>query len=136
MERGEADPARFMEGIEELTRKIVTQEPDGDAVRKLTYFGVDEVGKCPRCGRPVYEQPNGFFCSGSSCSFALWKNSGYLAKAGIRLTRSLAAELIANGHAHVEDVKFEDSSEGDLILVELGGKYPSFKYKATDRAKS
>ena len=135
IERGEADPARFMEDIEALTRKIVTQEPDGDAVRELTYFGVDEVGKCPRCGKPVYEQSNGFFCSGSSCSFALWKNSGYLAKAGIRLTRSLAAELIANGQAHVEDVKFEDSSEGDLILVELGGKYPSFKYKATDRAK-
>ena len=136
IERGEVDPARFMADIEALTRRIVAQEPDGDAMRELTFFGVDEVGKCPRCGKPVYEQSNGFFCSGSSCSFALWKNSGYLAKAGIRLTRSLAAELIANGHAHVEDVKFEDSSEGDLILVELGGKYPSFKYKATDRAKS
>ena len=136
MERGEANPAQFMEGIEALTRKIVALEPDVDAVRQLTYFGVDEVGKCPRCGKPVYEQPNGFFCSDRSCRFALWRNSGYLAKAGIKLTRSLAAELIANGQAHVEDVKFEDSSEGDLILVELGGKYPSFKYKATDRAKS
>ncbi|MBQ8934825.1 MAG: DNA topoisomerase III, partial [Oscillospiraceae bacterium] len=99
IERGEADPAQFMEDIKALTRKIVALEPDVDAVRQLTYFGVDEVGKCPRCGKPVYEQSNSFFCSGSSCSFALWKNSGYLAKAGIRLTRSLAAELIANGQA-------------------------------------
>ena len=136
MEQGEADPTCFMEDIESLTRRIVSMPPDKEAVQKLAFYGVDEVGKCPRCGKPVYEQANGFFCSGSSCSFALWKNSSYLAKAGIQLNRQLAMELIEYGHAHVENVSFDDSSEGDLLLVEMGGKYPSYQYRSTDRENS
>jgi DNA topoisomerase-3 len=135
VERGEVSAETFMEDIAELTRRIVTVQPDLEAVRKLTYYDVDEVGKCPRCGKPVYEHGNGYFCSGENCTFALWKNSSYLAKAGIKLTRTLATELIAEGHAPVENVTFADSHTGELILVEQGGKYPSYKYKATDQER-
>ena len=36
----------------------------------------------------------------------------------------------------VENVSFDDSSEGDLLLVEMGGKYPSYQYRSTDRENS
>ncbi len=133
VERGEVSPETFMEDIAALTRRICSVQPDLEAVQKLTYYDVDEVGKCPRCGKPVYEHSNGFFCSGEHCTFALWKNSSYLAKAGIKLTRTLATALIADGKAPVENVNFADSHTGELILVEQGGKYPSYKYKAMDR---
>lgn len=132
MERGEVTPKDFMFRIEEFTLDVVGQEVDADAVTRMTYAGAKAVGKCPRCGNIVYEQPKGFFCSGKGCNWALWRNSGYLEKAGIKLTAQMAEALIADGHAPVENVRFADNntaSSGELYLVEMGGKCPSFKYK-------
>jgi DNA topoisomerase-3 len=64
IQRGEVSPRDFMHGIEDLTLEIIGQEPDKEAVKRMTYAGAQEVGNCPRCGAPVYEQPRGFFCSG------------------------------------------------------------------------
>ena len=130
IQRGEVSPRDFMHGIEDLTLEIIAQEPDQEAVKRMTYAGAQEVGNCPRCGEPVYEQPRGYFCSG--CDWALWKNSGYLNKAGIELDTQLAKALIADGHAHVDHVHFIDEEHptaGTLYLIEMGGKCPSFKYK-------
>lgn len=132
VERGETAPADFMADIVSLTRRIVSAPVDREAIEKLSHFGEDPVGHCPRCGKPVYEMAKGFACSGD-CSFVLWKDSGYLSKAGITLSRELAAELLENGEAFVENAGFHDSHEGYLVLVEMGGKYPSYKYRATDR---
>ena len=130
IQRGEASPRDFMHGIEDLTLEIIGQEPDSEAVRRMTFAGAQDVGNCPRCGEPVYEQSKGFFCSG--CDWALWKNSGYLNKAGIELDTQLARALIADGHAHGDHVHFIDEEHptaGTLYLIEMGGKCPSFKYK-------
>ena len=37
----------------------------------------EELGKCPECGKPVYEGKKSFYCSGyrEGCKFVLWKNS-------------------------------------------------------------
>ncbi len=36
----------------------------------------EELGKCPECGRPVYEGKKALYCSGykEGCRFVLWKN--------------------------------------------------------------
>lgn len=134
IQRGEVSPRDFMHGIEDLTLEIIGQEPDKEAVKRMTCAGAQEVGNCPRCGAPVFEQPRGFFCSG--CDWALWKNSGYLRKAGLTLDTELARALIADGHAHVDHVHFIDEEHptaGTLYLVEMGGKCPSFKYKLDEK---
>ena len=35
-----------------------------------------EIGKCPECGKPVYEGKQSFYCSSykEGCKFTLWKN--------------------------------------------------------------
>ena len=37
----------------------------------------EELGKCPECGKPVYEGKKSYYCSGykEGCKFVLWKNS-------------------------------------------------------------
>lgn len=37
----------------------------------------EELGKCPECGKPVYEGKKSFYCSGykEKCQFLFWKNS-------------------------------------------------------------
>lgn len=136
---GRLEPADFMAGIHELTRELVDWKHDGKSVSALRFYDQTPVGVCPRCGRPIYEEgPLGFFCSGSyfGCTWALWKNSGYLAAAGVTLDRKVAAELIEHGRVHITNVLFENSNEGDLLLVDNGEKYPSYKYVRSEREKS
>jgi DNA topoisomerase-3 len=127
--KGELSPDSFMKQIYSLTNELVEVGSEAERVQELRFFDAEPVGKCPRCGAPIYEEgPIGFFCSGLNCNWALWKNSGYLAAAGVTLDRKLAVQLCEHGRAHVTNIKFEDSDEGDLLLVETGEKYPSYKY--------
>ena len=38
-----------------------------------------EIGKCPRCGKPIIEGKKGFGCSGykEGCTFTIWKEGQY-----------------------------------------------------------
>lgn len=133
---GKLSPDDFMKGIHDLTRELVDTDHDNGTIRELRFFDQTPVGVCPRCSRPIYEEgPLGFFCSGSydGCTWGIWKNSGYLSAAGVTLDRKLAAELIEHGRAHITNVRFENSNEGDLLLVDSGEKYPSYKYVRSER---
>lgn len=52
------------------------------------------IGKCPRCGAEVAEQPKSFGCSAwkDGCSFAIWKSIS-----GKRITARIARSLIKEG---------------------------------------
>lgn len=134
--KGKLSPDEFMSGIHKLTHELMDIQHDRDKVCELRFFDQESLGNCPRCGRPIYEEgPLGFFCSGSyyGCMWGLWKNSGYLRAAGVTLDRKLAAELIQNGKAHITNVQFENSNEGDLMLVENGEVYPNYKYVMSEQ---
>ena len=54
----------------------------------------NEIGKCPVCGKPVYETPKAYSCSGynDGCSFAIWKTI-----AGKKITPELATKILKEG---------------------------------------
>ena len=55
IERGNADADAFLSGIVQMTGDLVKAYPflsDAEAQRFGT--GKEEIGKCPRCGSPVY----------------------------------------------------------------------------------
>ncbi len=58
-----------------------------------------ELGKCPECGKPVYEGKQSFYCSGykEGCNFALWKNS--LDRLGHEDITPDQATLLLNGES-------------------------------------
>ena len=54
-------------------------QEDGRLEFELATGEKESVGKCPRCGRPVYENAKGFGCSGykdeeDKCDFFLSRN--------------------------------------------------------------
>ena len=54
--KGEADPVAFMDGIETMTRELVqTYSAVLEDKKDLFKAEKPEIGKCPRCGSPVYE---------------------------------------------------------------------------------
>jgi DNA topoisomerase-3 len=101
IEEGKADPKEFMAGITGLTRKIVdlarNQEPSEQAAAGLSKEK-EEIGKCPKCGRPVVENQKGYGCSGykEGCGFIIWKE---IAKK--KISANQAGILLKNGRTGI-----------------------------------
>ena len=78
IERGNADADAFLSGIVQMTGDLVKAYPflsDAEAQRFGT--GKEEIGKCPRCGSPVYVGKGNFYCSNKECSFCLWEDNKF-----------------------------------------------------------
>jgi DNA topoisomerase-3 len=50
----------------------------------------EQIGICPRCGKPVYEGQKNYYCSNRECKFALWKDSKFLTGMKKKLTKKMA----------------------------------------------
>ena len=72
----------------------------------------EEIGKCPLCGRPVYENKKAYGCSGwkDGCGFVIWKTSKY-PKA--KISKSQAMTLLKEGK--VEGRGFKAEIAGDKV---------------------
>ena len=64
----------------------------------------EEIGKCPLCGKAVYENKLSFACSGykDGCKFAIWKENGFFKNFGKKVTKAAAKNLLSNKHRHLE----------------------------------
>lgn len=72
--KGKADPAAFMEGIENMARELVKTYPFlSDDKAQMFKPEREALGSCPRCGSPVYEGKKNYYCSNKECIFTMWK---------------------------------------------------------------
>ncbi len=86
----------------------------------------EPIGKCPRCGRGVFESKKSFFCEGyknfPSCKFTLWKEDRLLHDKGIELTKEMVSELLKNRQAEVFAEINDRKSKYILKLMDDGYK--------------
>jgi DNA topoisomerase-3 len=83
----------------------------------------EEPGKCPECGKPVYEGKKSFYCSGRK--FVLWKNSlDRLGQADI--TPAQTMQLLNNGMVDFAGLKSKAGGEFDVE-----GKFSSTSTQTT-----
>ena len=60
--KGKADPAAFMEGIENMARELVKTYPFlSDDKAQMFKPEREALGSCPRCGSPVYEGKKNYY---------------------------------------------------------------------------
>ncbi len=97
VERGNLDPADFMDGIAALVRELVRDYQPVPGAEVLFPSERETVGICPRCGRAVTESKTGFFCENRDCRFALWKDSKFFSAKKKELTKAAAAALLREG---------------------------------------
>ena len=100
-----------------------------------------EVGKCPRCGKPIIEGKLGFGCSGykSGCKFVIWKKAkgGLLQK--VTITRQNAIDLLSG--KEVKYTKLYSPSKdktftGSIKLNDKGSEYGAEYDLSFDKAKN
>ena len=131
IERGNADADKFLSGIVGMTSELVKAYPflsDAEANRFDT--GRESIGKCPRCGSPVYVGKGNYYCSYKECSFCMWEDNKFFTSKKKKLTKKIAAELLDKGWCRVTGLytpKRPQLYDAVIRLDDTGGKYVSFK---------
>ena len=131
IERGNADADAFLSGIAAMTSELVKAYPflsDAEASRFDT--ARETVGKCPRCGSPVYVGKGNFYCSNRECPFCLWEDNKFFSSKKKKLTKKIAKELLDKGWCRVTGLytpKKPQLYDAVIRLDDTGGKYVSFK---------
>ena len=131
IERGQADGDKFLAGIVDMTASLVKAYPFlSDAEANRFDSGKEVIGKCPRCGSPVYVGKGNYYCSSKECSFGLWEDNKFFSSKKKKLTKKIAKELLDKGWCRVTGLytpKRPQLYDAIIRLDDTGGKYVSFK---------
>lgn len=103
VEKGTVESARFLEEIVGMVREVLEECRNIPVEEQQRFRGKEEVGRCPVCRGPVYEEKWNFCCGNRDCSFALWKDDHYLACMQKKMDRCMASELLNEGKTFVKD---------------------------------
>lgn len=131
IERGKVDADKFLAGIVDMTTSLIKAYPFlSDAEANPLESGKEVIGKCPRCGSPVYVGKGNYYCSSKSCSFCLWEDNKFFSSKKKKLTKKIAKELLDKGWCRVTGLytpKKPQLYDAVIRLDDTGGKYVSFK---------
>lgn len=118
--RGEADDQQFLREMTEFTRQLI-KDNAGETTRENNPFRFSRlpvVGKCPNCGKNVYEFQKSYSCEDSrgACGFFFMKE-----KFGKEITPTQAKRILEKGSSIVlKGFTAQDGStySGKLVLVD------------------
>lgn len=131
VEQGKMAAKDFLSGIAEMVSSLVKAYED---VPDKERGGREETGKCPRCGKPVYEGKKNFYCSGYKdeppCSFSLWKENPYFKSKKKELTKQVAAALLKDGRVKMTGLYSEKKGgtyDATIVMEDTGDRYVNFR---------
>lgn len=131
VEQGKLAAEDFLSGIAEMVGSLVKSYEDVPDKEKEDR---EEIGKCPRCGKPVYEGKKSFYCSGYKdeppCAFSLWKENPYFKRKRKELTKSIAAALLKDGRVKMTGLYSEKKGgtyDATIVMEDTGDRYVNFK---------
>ncbi len=129
--KGNADPDVFMGGIEAMARELVKTYPFlSDKEKERFKEEKPVIGKCPRCGSPVYEGKKNYYCSNRECAFVMWKNDRFFEERKVTFSPKIAAALLSDGKASVKKLyspKTGKTYAGNVVLADTGAKYVNYR---------
>ena len=106
--RGQKNVEEFLFEIEKMVTKLVSDNGQPvEEYQKLFSDGRKEIGKCPRCDNKVYVGKRNYYCSGSDCSFTLWKNNRFFESQGKTLDEATVRKLLSEKQVHFKDLVSE-----------------------------
>lgn len=128
--KGKLSPEDFLANIQAMLQELVAAYQGVCVASAL----MQEVGKCPRCGRPVYEGKKSFYCSGYQqsppCSFVLWKNNRFFLEKQKVFDRKLAADFLKTGRVKMSRLYSEKKGiyyDAVVVMQDTGEKFVQFK---------
>ncbi|MCM1529763.1 MAG: DNA topoisomerase 3 [Alistipes sp.] len=121
IERGQASPDSFITEIEDFTKELVNkyaEKADGQVFAKEREI----LGKCPRCGKNIYEGKQNYYCESGKdgCGFTVWKNQKY---PNTTVSAAQMKELLSAGKTRLKAVSKEGKEYTADFALEDTGKY-------------
>ena len=129
IQEGTATPEALYKDVLSEYRKLAAKSYPA---MNLSGFGQakEQIGVCPRCGRPVVEWEKSFGCTGykEGCKFAIWKTGAYgahkvLAYSKKKVTETMAKHLLSAGKHLVKGLKSEKTGkeyDAYIVMVDNG----------------
>lgn len=93
----------------------------------------EAIGRCPRCGRNIYEGKQNFYCEGGKkCGFTLWKESKNVKST---VTSERAKKLLSGGTVSLKAIsKAGEEYTADYILEDTGTYVNLVRQKAEKKS--
>ena len=133
MENNNISPKTFMQEIEKMILELVKSYENSDLVKNLQ-TEKEVIGKCSRCGKPIYEGQKNYYCSGYKdnppCHFVLWKENLFFTSKRKAFTKQLAKEFLSTGRVKMTELyseKKEKYYNATVVMQDTEEKYVSFK---------
>ena len=124
---GESDVKELPESVLQTCKEVMAKDYSKLTAVRST-FNRNEVGTCPRCGKPVIEGKMGFGCSGykDGCKFVIWKKAKNGPFQKMEITPNMASSLLSGKtvkskklYSSKKDTYFEASFQ----LADKGADY-------------
>jgi len=119
--------------------KGLTDEFKGKEVNSKKFKQEKEViGKCPRCGKNIYEGKLNYYCeSGRQCNFSLWKEDKFFKSKKKSLTKKAAKEILNKGRTKMTGLFSEKTGKtyDAYISIEDTETYINYKMKFINKKK-
>lgn len=147
----EADYTALTDSVLEYVKKVLSTEyakVDSSLISSGSGKGKQELGKCPKCGRPVVEYTKGFSCIGwrdeaNPCKFTIWKKPKSPMLADTQFSAANVRAFLDGKPVHKKKListKTGKTYEADLIMkvdpkYDSPGFIPDFS-RSTARKKS
>ena len=94
-----------------------------------------EVGKCPKCGSPVYDGKKAFYCGNEDCKFYMFKEDSYFVNVlgNKKITKTIAKSFLSDKRcAKVTGCKNKEGKKYDAyIKVDFSKDRPIFTYNGS-----
>lgn len=122
--------ADFNESIIKFVKDLVLEYKGKEGDREKFKVDKEVIGKCPRCGKNIYEGKSNYYCeSGKECNFSLWKEDKFFKSKNKSLSKTIAKDLLNKGKAKVTGLYSEKANKtyDAYISIEDTGTYINFK---------
>lgn len=123
----------FMQDITDMTMQLVKENTPGaiSVENRGLFHERVEIGKCPRCGKSIFEGRENYYCANKECSFSMWKNDMFFSEKKKVLTKEVAGILLKNEKVKMKGLfskKTGKTYDATVLLVDTG-KYVNYKLK-------
>lgn len=133
---GKASSEDMAQSVLESFKKNLKTDYSGASITQQV--DREEIGRCPVCGKPVYENKLAFSCSGykEGCKFALWKENKFFSAFEKKLTKANVKGLLSGKHrCLVTGIKKKNGTGtyDAYFVMSMKNGYPSFELEFTQK---
>lgn len=117
--RSERTVQSAVKATEDYFNELMSQDITIQKISR-TYPDREIIGKCPKCGKNIYEHSKAYYCEGykddPKCNFSIWKDNKFFKDKGKKLTKTMAKKLIALQEIEVKKLKSKEGKEYDAFI--------------------